>query len=374
MLTMTDANNPAGTAESPLESVPWRKVASVAGLVLLVAVVLPFVIYAVPQVVGADHSYVVLSGSMEPTISAGDVIIVNSVAASQIEQGDVITYGGERPTTHRVVGVTQQDGGPAFRTQGDANEDPDPGVVPASEVKGKVMSIGGALFVIPYVGYVIQFANTSIGFALLFVVPFVLLVITELWDIVLSAGDSEDTTTDGDPESDVATDDSHSADGSVETEPSVPVVQAEPAESQTESDGGLTFRAFELKLGLMVLVGFVAYSGWVSYTTTEIWAFGVTGSVATALLLLSGLYLFGGSAPNEGAGAADGQARVPAGTGVDPRLTEANPPQSGEDTPPDTEGVADSSPVEFVRDPAEAPVDAPASAPGGESTKGEGDD
>jgi signal peptidase len=360
---MTDANNPAGTTESPLESVPWRKVASVAGLVLLVVVVLPFVIYAVPQVVGADHSYVVLSGSMEPTISAGDVIIVNSVAASQIEQGDVITYGGERPTTHRVVGVTQQDGGPAFRTQGDANENPDPGVVPASEVKGKVMTLGGALFVIPYVGYVIQFVNTSIGFTLLFVIPFTLLVLLELRDVIFRSETSSDSDpADGGGE---ATDDGHTTEKTVAAESTADG-------GMEESGGGLTFSARELQLGLTILVAFVAYSVWVSYATTEVWALAVAGSTAVAFLLLAGLYLFGGSAPDENDDEADDGPGTPAS--VNPRLNEAGTSQPSGDMASSAEGVADPGPVEFVRDPGAEVLDGSATASGGESTKGESDD
>jgi len=373
MLTMTDTNNSAGTAESPLGSVPWRKIASVAGLVLLVAVVLPFVIYAVPQVVGADQSYVVLSGSMEPTISAGDVIIVNSVAASQIGEGDVITYGGERPTTHRVIGVTQQDGEPAFQTKGDANDSPDPGVVPASEVNGKVMTLGGALFVIPFIGHVIQFVNTPVGFALLFVIPFTLLVLLEIRDVIFAS--------DGSSDSEPADGGTEAADGRQSVESAVPAENTAGGDADTEeSGGGVTFSARELQLGLTVLAAFAAYSVWVSYVTTEVWAFAVTGSTVVAFVLLAGLYLFGGSAPEEGestagtvAATGGGGAEAPAGT--DPRLEQAGPQPPGE-AALDADGATDPGPepVEFVREPGEVTLDGPTSASDGESTRGESDD
>ena len=43
-----------------------RLAANVLGVLIIVAVVAPFVVYAVPSVVGADHGLVILSGSMEP--------------------------------------------------------------------------------------------------------------------------------------------------------------------------------------------------------------------------------------------------------------------------------------------------------------------
>ncbi|MEZ3162562.1 hypothetical protein ABNG03_14590 [Halorubrum sp. RMP-47] len=102
---MTDENaQNTATEGSWSEDIPWRNIANAAGVVLLVAVMIPFVVFAVPQVVGADQSYVVLLGSIESARSPGDVIIVNSVPASAIERNDVITFGGQdgdTPTTHR---------------------------------------------------------------------------------------------------------------------------------------------------------------------------------------------------------------------------------------------------------------------------------
>ncbi|TKX83266.1 hypothetical protein EXE43_25160, partial [Halorubrum sp. SS5] len=74
---MTDENTSSTTTDSPFADVSWRRIANIVGLMILVAIVVPFVVFAVPQVVGADQSYVVLSGSMEPAMSPGDVIIVN---------------------------------------------------------------------------------------------------------------------------------------------------------------------------------------------------------------------------------------------------------------------------------------------------------
>jgi signal peptidase len=319
---MTETDDPNADADSRLQSIPWWRIANFAGLVLLIAVVVPFVVFMFPQVVGASHSYVVLSDSMEPAMSAGDAIIVNSVAASNIEKGDVITFGGggeDRPTTHRVIEVVEQDGTTAFRTKGDANEDPDSGLVTPDQVQGRVMSAGGYLFVIPYIGYVINYADTQLGFILLFAVPVTLLVLNEIWNVIVASradtdgGDeagsgstaAEPATSDtADSDADAVDSDADAADGgaeAVETEAAAAGVETESAES---SDGGITFTAAELQLGLLVLAAFLAYSVWVAYETLEIWSFGVAGGVASAFLLLAGLYLFGGGsgdATDEGA-------------------------------------------------------------------------
>lgn len=181
--------------------IPWRRLANIVGLVLVLAVVVPFLVYAVPQVVGAEHSYVVLSGSMQPVMSPGDAIIVNDVPASEIETGDVISFtqgNAERPTTHRVIEVVEQDGEPAFRTQGDAVDVTDGSLVTPGDLEGKVMSVGGYLFVIPLVGHVILFASTTEGLVALLVVPLSLLVISEIWDVVAAAsGGGGDAAADG---------------------------------------------------------------------------------------------------------------------------------------------------------------------------------
>ena len=99
-------------------------------VVVLLALIAPFVVYAVPATVGAEASYVVLTASMTPAIAPGDVVIVDSVPARDVAVGDVIVFeqrtGDAVPITHRVVDVERSaDAPPAFQTKGDANEDAD---------------------------------------------------------------------------------------------------------------------------------------------------------------------------------------------------------------------------------------------------------
>ncbi|ELZ38407.1 peptidase S26B, signal peptidase [Halorubrum saccharovorum DSM 1137] len=173
---------------NPLTSPRTRKAANVLGIVLLIAVVAPFAVYAAPEIVGADESFVVLTPSMTPAIAPGDVVVVAERDPAAVAEGDVITFArgtGDVPVTHRVIDVVDEGGTLAFETMGDANEGPDPGLVPAGNLVGVVT------LTIPYIGYVIQFAGTQVGFVALVLLPFGLLAVTEVWSIVRGRDDSE---------------------------------------------------------------------------------------------------------------------------------------------------------------------------------------
>ncbi|MDS0292809.1 signal peptidase I [Halogeometricum luteum] len=172
---------------------PHTDTAKTAALVLFALAVLPFVLYAVPQLAGASHSYVVLSDSMSPAIDAGDVVFVADRPVAEIGEGDVITFesvdlaagSGSSLVTHRVAAVVEDGGERAFRTKGDANEEADPELVPADDV------VGAVSFHLPYVGYVVAFAGTRLGSLLFLVVPAVLLGGSELYDLYRAAETEE---------------------------------------------------------------------------------------------------------------------------------------------------------------------------------------
>ncbi|GAB7019852.1 signal peptidase I [Halostagnicola bangensis] len=168
-----------------------RRALHVSGVVLFVALLVPFLVFAVPDVAGADESYVVLSDSMNPTIDAGDVVIVQERDPSSIEEGDVLTFDAADPdefdaadgtsiVTHRVVDIEQADDGLEFVTQGDANNAPDSSAVDEEQV------IGTVAFSIPSIGRVVSFAGTRTGLALFVVVPCALLVVNELYELTVS--------------------------------------------------------------------------------------------------------------------------------------------------------------------------------------------
>ena len=156
-----------------------KGVKTVVALALLGAVAV-LVVNAFPALVGADYSFVVMSGSMEPTIPVGSVVFVQDVSAADIDEGDVITFSkGTRtvPTTHRAIEVYRSDVGVRFVTKGDANEDRDPEPVYRSDLVGKVT------LKIPYVGYLSAFASSRAGWFVMIVLPCSLLVLSEMWEL-----------------------------------------------------------------------------------------------------------------------------------------------------------------------------------------------
>src|SRR5829696_1793968 len=81
----------------------------------------------VPGLFGYQR-FVVVGGSMEPNIHRGSLIFDEVVPAARLAVGDVITYvppGHGTPVTHRIISRTSERGEWVFRTQGDANRQPD---------------------------------------------------------------------------------------------------------------------------------------------------------------------------------------------------------------------------------------------------------
>lgn len=140
---------------------PWQIAArAVSSAVVVVVVAAVIALVAVPRLMGGD-SLTVLSGSMEPTFSAGDVIAVRGIdegdVCSDVTIGSIVTFFPEPndPTliTHRVVGKTigAFDDGTDCRliTQGDANSSADAPVSP-QQVRGVF------LFGVPGLGWARQ--------------------------------------------------------------------------------------------------------------------------------------------------------------------------------------------------------------------------
>ncbi|OGG60668.1 signal peptidase I [Candidatus Kaiserbacteria bacterium RIFCSPHIGHO2_01_FULL_56_24] len=118
---------------------------------------------------------IVKSGSMEPNIPTGAVVIVKPESAYL--KGDVITFGKDTktdiPTTHRIIASAGEGTGTTYTTKGDANEEQDPTQVVARDVIGKVV------FSLPYAGFILDFARQPLGFGLLIGVPAALVILEE---------------------------------------------------------------------------------------------------------------------------------------------------------------------------------------------------
>lgn len=143
------------------------------GFIVLIAVLL---IISVFPITGNYKIMTVISGSMEPDIKMGSVVVVKPIDDYKI--GDVISFGPvtktKAPTSHRIFDIKVIDGKSVYITKGDINNAPDTREVLEKDVIGKV------LFDIPYVGYAVDFARKPIGFTLIIVVPAALIIFDEI--------------------------------------------------------------------------------------------------------------------------------------------------------------------------------------------------
>lgn len=147
-------------------------------VVVVVAVIL------VPKAIGAVP-LTILSGSMEPSVNPGDIVVVQPVdSPSDIGIGDVITFQpkSDDPSlvTHRVTTTTAgADADNTFYvTRGDANgADDDP--IRYAQVKGKVV------YSVPFVGWI-----TPSGYGKV-IIPAALSSIAVLWVVQVIASRSQ---------------------------------------------------------------------------------------------------------------------------------------------------------------------------------------
>lgn len=124
------------------------------------------------------QTFVIQSGSMEPSIMTGDIILIKKQDRYQLK--DVVTFNdqSDRVVTHRIIEIKNNQDREEFVTQGDANQSPDIHPIDASQVKGKVA------MVVPKLGFAVAFAQSRVGIAVLIGVPVVLVIYDELKKIL----------------------------------------------------------------------------------------------------------------------------------------------------------------------------------------------
>lgn len=87
-------------------------------------------------------SFIIISGSMEPTIMTGDAIFVKEVPESEIKVNDIISFkekDGENITTHRIIEIKEEDGIKKYKTKGDNNNAEDKNLTTYNQIEGKYL-------------------------------------------------------------------------------------------------------------------------------------------------------------------------------------------------------------------------------------------
>ncbi len=181
--------DPLGAPESlaPKTTGAWAQrvwaVATLAGHVAALVLVLAVAVGIVPMFFGF-RTFVVVSGSMEPTIATGSVAIAAPIPTQNLQVGDVIAFSPSSeatlPIIHRIVKIDERDGVRYVTTRGDANTSDDaPLALPS---KGLLV-----IATIPLVGYAVYYAAQPFGTLVLVWAPLILLAVLWLKDRVVKS-------------------------------------------------------------------------------------------------------------------------------------------------------------------------------------------
>ncbi len=156
-----------------------KKLAKITILTIIAVFVIIFLVFYRPVSLWGDTLYEpVYTGSMEPAIPVGSIVVIKPANPNTLKVGDIICFKIESESsttvTHRIINITDE----GFITKGDANEDPDQWIVKKENIIGKVIAV------IPYLGYLSHFVRTPVGFTLLIIIPATLLIILEIKNII----------------------------------------------------------------------------------------------------------------------------------------------------------------------------------------------
>ncbi|MHA1575849.1 MAG: signal peptidase I [Candidatus Thorarchaeota archaeon] len=140
---------------------------------------------------------VVTSGSMEPTIYRGDLLVIQARAVEDIHLLDIIVFNDTSvhyngPVVHRVVEIEIIDGEYFFTTKGDNNSVQDSGVRSHDEIFGVVIST------IPWIGNFSLALRSEYGIVFIVILFIAIIIVPE---VVCKSDDEEETSTEPEPPS-----------------------------------------------------------------------------------------------------------------------------------------------------------------------------
>lgn len=120
-----------------------------------------FSIFFVLAVLGEIGLLIVKSGSMQPYMAPGSLLIFKSATIPDIKRGEVVVFresiSSDLLITHRAVDKIFERGGFYIKTKGDTNHRADVMLVGEDQIMGK------AAYVVPGAGRMLGFAKTPVG-------------------------------------------------------------------------------------------------------------------------------------------------------------------------------------------------------------------
>ncbi len=133
------------------------------------------------------NAYVVLTGSMEPTIMVNDVVITKKRNKEEIKKDDIITFISSDPRfagtiiTHRVIEdpiIDESTKNYKFKTKGDNNNVADEVLVNYNNV------IGNVIVDIPKLGYIQYFLAQQGGWIFVILIPALIVLSFDIFKLI----------------------------------------------------------------------------------------------------------------------------------------------------------------------------------------------
>ena len=118
-------------------------------------------------------NFIVLTGSMEPTLNIGDIVFVKET--TDIKEQDIVSFKvNNAVVTHRIIEIKKEDEKTFYITKGDANSSNDTELLSIENVEGKYS------FKISFLGNLILFFQKPIGIFGLFSIFAIVLIISSV--------------------------------------------------------------------------------------------------------------------------------------------------------------------------------------------------
>lgn len=119
----------------------------------------------------------IISGSMEPNLNIGDIVIIKEIKTENIEKGDIITFRQEGSAiTHRVVDIVKENENTYYQTKGDNNNANDDVLVSNKDIEGIYV------FRIPKLGIIISNIRNTTSIIIIVLVLYLIYKIMQIKD------------------------------------------------------------------------------------------------------------------------------------------------------------------------------------------------
>jgi signal peptidase len=157
-----------------------KKIASITYKILLILLLLMMIVIGISVMPLPNNYkiYSVVSGSMQPAITPGSIVLVKPMTTYKVN--DIVTMRTPEPRktiTHRVITKIEKKGQITYETKGDANKAKDSQLLLQQNIIGKVF------FSIPLLGYPVAYSKTLPGLIFLIVIPATIIIYSELMNI-----------------------------------------------------------------------------------------------------------------------------------------------------------------------------------------------